>query len=103
MVIAARFQIGEGDAAAPRIRVQQRFVQTAKLAAERSEGKALFRTFGTSFAGDRLVHGVTVASPVNLSAWPFAGKLLAFGEQGSRGSSIPRRWRRAAPAPSAAP
>lgn len=80
MVIAARFDAG--DPGTPRIRVQQRFVQTAKLTAERAEGNALFRTFGTRFAGDRLVHGVTVASPVNLSAWPFAGKLLAFGEQG---------------------
>lgn len=80
MVIAARFDASDGGV--PRVSVQQRFVQTAKLAAERNEGKALFRTFGTRFVGDRLVHGVTVASPVNLSAWPFTGKLLAFGEQG---------------------
>jgi carotenoid cleavage dioxygenase len=86
MVIAARF---EPDATgvpsggrSTQVRVQQRFVQTAKLAAERAEGRALYRTFGTRFAGDRLVYGVTVASPVNLSAWPFAGRLLAFGEQG---------------------
>ena len=83
MVIAARFDgATEHGTREPRLRVQQRFVQTAKLAAERGEGKALFRTFGTRFPGDRLVHGVTVASPVNLSAWPFAGRLLAFGEQG---------------------
>jgi carotenoid cleavage dioxygenase len=77
MVIAARF---DGGGATPRVR--QRFVATAKLTAERAAGRALFRTFGTRFPGDRLVHGVAVASPVNLSAWPFAGALLAFGEQG---------------------
>ncbi len=81
MAIAARFASG-GASAPPAVRVRQRFVETAKLVAERAEAKALFRTFGTRFAGDRLLHGVTVASPVNLSAWPFAGRLLAFGEQG---------------------
>jgi carotenoid cleavage dioxygenase-like enzyme len=77
MVVAATFP-GGGEAPV----VRQRFVQTAKLVAERAEGRALYRTFGTRFEGDRLVHGVTVASPVNLSTWPFAGRLLAFGEQG---------------------
>lgn len=81
MVIAARFTPASGDAP-PSVRVQQRFVQTAKLTQEREAGRALYRTFGTRFDGDRLVHGVTVASPVNLSAYPFAGRLLAFGEQG---------------------
>ncbi|HEV8632420.1 MAG TPA: carotenoid oxygenase family protein [Thermoanaerobaculia bacterium] len=81
MVIAARFDepASEGGAG---VRVQQRFVATRKVVDERAAGAALFRTFGTRFAGDRLVHGVTVASPVNLSAYPFAGALLAFGEQG---------------------
>ena len=78
MVVAASF--GNGNGRGPRVR--QRFVATSKLTAERAAGKALFRTFGTRFDGDRLVHGVAVASPVNLSAWPFAGRLLAFGEQG---------------------
>jgi carotenoid cleavage dioxygenase len=81
MVIAARFDAA-GGAGAPRVCVQQRFVTTTKLAAERAAGRAIYRTFGTRFPGDRLVHGVTVASPVNLSAYPFSGRLLAFGEQG---------------------
>jgi carotenoid cleavage dioxygenase len=76
MVLAVRFAQGEA-------RARPRFVRTNKLAEERAAGRALYRTFGTRFPGDRLVHGVTVASPVNLSAYPFAGGLLAFGEQGA--------------------
>jgi carotenoid cleavage dioxygenase-like enzyme len=75
MVLAVRFGGGPPT-------VQQRFVRTRKLAEEREAGRAIYRTFGTRFAGDRLPAGVTVASPVNLSAYPFAGRLLAFGEQG---------------------
>lgn len=63
-------------------RVRQRFVCTRKLDEERRAGRALYRAFGTRFAGDRLPPGATVASPVNLSAYPFAGAVLAFGEQG---------------------
>ncbi len=80
MVIAARFGGRDGDAKP--VRVRQRFVETTKLVSERTAERALYRTFGTRFAGDRLMYGVTVASPVNLSSWPFAGRLLAFGEQG---------------------
>lgn len=76
MVLAVDFAEG-------RVRARQRFVRTAKLVEERRMGRALYRTFGTRFPGDRLVHGVAVASPVNLSAYPFAGRLLAFGEQGA--------------------
>jgi carotenoid cleavage dioxygenase-like enzyme len=75
MVIAARFD-GRG------VHVRQRFVATHKLVEERAAGTALYRTFGTRFAGDRLLAGASVASPVNLGAYPFAGALLAFGEQG---------------------
>lgn len=81
MVIAARFAPASSEAP-PSVHVQQRFVQTTKLAQEREAGAALYRTFGTRFEGDRIVHGAIVASPVNLSAYPFAGRLLAFGEQG---------------------
>ncbi|MCB1057084.1 MAG: carotenoid oxygenase family protein [Acidobacteria bacterium] len=59
-----------------------RFVRSAKATAEDEAGTALFRTFGTAFDGDRLQHGIGLASPVNVSVYPFAGRLLAFGEQG---------------------
>lgn len=75
MVFTARF--GRGS-----VTCRQRFVATEKFVAEREAGRAIWRTFGTSFPGDRLVHGVAIASPVNLGAWRFAGRLLAFGEQG---------------------
>jgi carotenoid cleavage dioxygenase-like enzyme len=75
MLLAVRF--GE---AGPQARLG--FVATTKLREERTTGTAIYRTFGTRFAGDRLSAGVTVASPVNLSAYPFGGRLLAFGEQG---------------------
>jgi len=75
MVCALRF--GEGG-----VRVTHRFVRGTKLADEEREGRALYRAFGTGFQGDRLLHGVALVSPVNVSVYPFAGKLLAFGEQG---------------------
>ncbi len=78
---------GDGLVAALRfaddgVQVRTRFVRGMKWCEEEQAGRALYRTFGTAFAGDRLVHGVTLASPLNVSAVPFAGKLLAFGEQG---------------------
>lgn len=59
-----------------------RWVRSPKLVAEEEAGTALFRTFGTSFDGDQLQHGIGLASPINVSIYPFAGSLLAFGEQG---------------------
>jgi len=64
------------------VRFANRFVVSEKLAEEEAAGRALYRTFGTAFAGDRLVRGVALASPVNVSVYPWAGRLLAFGEQG---------------------
>ena len=59
-----------------------RFVRSEKFRREEEAGRFLYRTFGTSFPGDRLERGIGLASPVNVSIYPFAGKLLAFGEQG---------------------
>lgn len=60
-----------------------RFVRSAKFVDETEAGRPLYRTFGTAFEGDRLAtHGTGIESPVNVSVWMFAGKLLAFGEQG---------------------
>ena len=69
-----------GGAGLPR--VTSRYVRTFKLVAEEEAGRARFRTFGTRFPGDELVRGIALASPVNVSVYPFAGRLLAFGEQG---------------------
>ncbi|MDP9120853.1 MAG: carotenoid oxygenase family protein [Acidobacteriota bacterium] len=59
-----------------------RFVRSDKWRAEEAAGRFLYRTFGTGFPGDRLVRGVALESPVNVSVYPFAGTLLACGEQG---------------------
>ncbi|MEA2693752.1 MAG: hypothetical protein QOJ16_3139 [Acidobacteriota bacterium] len=76
MVAALRF--GEDGT----VRFTNRFVRSAKWTAEEAAGRALFRAFGTAFPGDRLLRGIALASPVNVSVYPFAGRLLAFGEQG---------------------
>lgn len=75
MVCALDF--AEGGAA-----FTSRFVRSHKWVAEEAAGRALYRTFGTRFDGDQLLRGVALASPVNVSIVPFAGALLAFGEQG---------------------
>lgn len=75
MVCAARF----GDDG---VTFTNRFVRSHKWQAEEAAGRARYRTFGTSFPGDELVRGMALASPVNVSIYPFAGRLLAFGEQG---------------------
>jgi carotenoid cleavage dioxygenase-like enzyme len=60
-----------------------RWVRSRKWQAEEAAGRAIYRAFGTSFAGDRLnEHGLSLESPVNVSVWPYRGQLLAFGEQG---------------------
>ncbi len=76
MVTALRF---DGDG---RVHFANRFVRSAKWTAEEAAGQALFRTFGTTFPGDRLARGIALESPVNVSVIPFAGTLFACGEQG---------------------
>ncbi len=68
--------------AADGVECRHRFVRGRKLEAEQQAGRFLFRAFGTAFAGDRLVRGMALESPVNVSAYPAFGTLLAFGEQG---------------------
>ena len=76
MVCSLRF---EKDA----IRLRSRYVQSTKFQDEHSAGRPLFRTFATTFPGSRLnrIHN-SLESPVNVSVYAFAGRLLAFGEQG---------------------
>ncbi len=75
MVCALRFQDG-------RALLTNRFVRCTKWVEEEAAGRALYRTFGTAFPGDRLVRGIALESPVNVSLYPYAGTLLALGEQG---------------------
>jgi all-trans-8'-apo-beta-carotenal 15,15'-oxygenase len=75
MICALRF---EEDS----VRFTNRFVRSAKLVAEEEAGRPIFRTFGTSFKGDRLKRGIALESPVNVSVYPYQDSLLAFGEQG---------------------
>lgn len=75
MVVALHLGGGTPQAAA-------RYVRTEKWMEEEAAGRAIYRTFGTAFAGDRLRRGRALASPANVSVQPFAGRLLVFGEQG---------------------
>lgn len=82
MVCALRFEGG-------RARFTSRYVRGAKFTAEEEAGHPVFRAFGTTFkdAGpahefDRLKRGIMLESPLNVSAYPYRGTLLAFGEQG---------------------
>ncbi len=63
------------------IRFTNRFVQTNKLREENACGHAIYRSFGTHFPGDKLRRGLMLEPPNNVSVYPFAGTLLAFGEQ----------------------
>ncbi len=93
----ARFRVGgvryrhwlDGDGAvaalhigAGRATFVRRFVRSRKFRDEGEAARALYRGFGTSFAGDRLQRGVMLESPVNVSVYRVGGELLAFGEQG---------------------
>jgi all-trans-8'-apo-beta-carotenal 15,15'-oxygenase len=78
---------GDGMVSALRLsddgaRFSNRFVRSSKYLAEEEAGKPLYRTFGTCFPGDALARGIGLESPVNVSVIPFAGTLLACGEQG---------------------
>jgi all-trans-8'-apo-beta-carotenal 15,15'-oxygenase len=75
MVCALRFENG-------RVEFVSRFVRSAKYLAEEEAGRPLFRTFGTAFRSDILKRRMMLESPVNVSVYPYAGRLLAFGEQG---------------------
>jgi all-trans-8'-apo-beta-carotenal 15,15'-oxygenase len=59
-----------------------RFVAGPRRRDEEAAGRALYRAFGTTFDGDRLVRGIGLASPVNVSIYRWGGRLLALGEQG---------------------
>ncbi|MEZ5393228.1 MAG: carotenoid oxygenase family protein [Bryobacterales bacterium] len=74
MVAALRFEDGTTHFAS-------RFVGTRKRTDETREGRALYRAFGTRFEGDRLRRNLMLEPPVNVAVQPFAGTLLALGEQ----------------------
>lgn len=92
----ANFQVGDigyrhwldGDGMALALRLSadgvrfcSRYVRTRKREQEQSAGRALFRTFGTAFPGDSLRRNLMLEPPVNVSILPFAGTILALGEQ----------------------
>ena len=52
-----------------------------KLQEEDAAGQFLYRGFGTAFPGDKLRQNIMLEPPVNVSVYPFAGSVLAFGEQ----------------------
>lgn len=79
-VVAVRFSGGVRKEDAPV--ATARYVGTAKRREEETEGRAIYRAFGTAFPGDRLVRGVALASPANVSVIPWQGRLIASGEQG---------------------
>jgi all-trans-8'-apo-beta-carotenal 15,15'-oxygenase len=62
--------------------VTARYVRSRKYVEEETARRPIFRTFGTAFPADRLMRGVSLESPVNVSVAWFCGRLLAFGEQG---------------------
>jgi len=74
MVCALRF-------ASDGLRFSNRFVRARKLRDEEAAGRFLYRGFGTAFPGDRLRRNLMLESPVNVSVYPYAGRLLALGEQ----------------------
>src|SRR5262249_7359830 len=70
------------DIGGGRARAGDRLVRGAELQAGEAARRAGFRTFGTALAGRALQRGIRPPSPVNVSVYPYAGPLLAFGEQG---------------------
>jgi all-trans-8'-apo-beta-carotenal 15,15'-oxygenase len=78
MVCSLRFGGGDGG----RVRFACRFVRGEKFRAEEEAGRPVFRAFGTAFESDLLKRKIMLESPVNVSVYPYAGRLLALGEQG---------------------
>ncbi|HZG53900.1 MAG TPA: carotenoid oxygenase family protein [Pyrinomonadaceae bacterium] len=76
MVCSLRFEEGGG------VRFTSRFVRSEKLTVEAEAGRPVFRTFGTAFESDLLKRKIMLESPLNVSVYPYAGRVLAFGEQG---------------------
>ena len=74
MICSLRFT-GDG------VRFTNRFVETQKRREEEEAGRFIYRGFGTAFPGDKLRRGLMLEPPVNVSVYPFDGRLLAFGEQ----------------------
>jgi len=63
------------------VHLTTRYVNCRRHAEEVSAERAIFRAFGTAFSGDRLCR-IGLESPINVSVFPYCGRLLAFGEQG---------------------
>ncbi len=57
------------------------YVGTRRFTEETAAGRGRYRSFGWTEPGDQLRGKVLLETPANVSVYPFAGKLLAFGEQ----------------------
>lgn len=81
LVLGLHLGVAEAPADGSMARVVHRFVRGTKQVDEATAGEALYRTFGTAFADDRLRLGLGLESPTNVSVHPWQGHLLAYGEQ----------------------
>ena len=79
MVCSLRFGAGGTGG---RVRGTCRFVRGEKFKVEEEAGRPVFRAFGTAFESDLLKRKIMLESPINVSVYPYAGRLLALGEQG---------------------
>jgi carotenoid cleavage dioxygenase-like enzyme len=63
--------------------LKSRYIRSTKFLIEQQALRPVFRTFGTEFEASRLNRvNNGLESPVNVSVYPFRGRLLALGEQG---------------------
>jgi all-trans-8'-apo-beta-carotenal 15,15'-oxygenase len=81
LVLALHLGVAEAPSDGRVARVVHRFVRGTKQVDEAVAAKALYRTFGTAFPGDRLRRGLGLESPTNVNVHPWQGHLLAYGEQ----------------------
>ena len=63
------------------MRFANRFLRTRNLRDEEAAGRPIYHAFGTAFPEDRLRNNIMLEGPVNITAYPYAGAVLAFGEQ----------------------
>ncbi len=74
--LVRRLEFGGGAAS-----FRSRFVKTQRRREEEDPSTAPCRSFGTASPGDRLRRGLSLYTPSNVRAHPFAVRLLTFGEQ----------------------
>lgn len=63
------------------VRFTRRHVASRKRVRESEAGRPVYRAFGTSFPGDKMLRGLSTESPINVAVQHVGRRLLAFGEQ----------------------